>query len=147
MTSQRGSRPLEAANLLRAGANTLDDPETGEGLDLMHFTECRSVTSNDGQVNFCEKGGPVSNGIQSRAFSNNQNLLCVDGRTLVERISRMIKSMNLKATNCRIPTVFSPSGKRNVSANGLSTPAQNAGLEFRRSSRICVVSPNRANAF
>jgi hypothetical protein len=32
--------------VLRAGANTLDDPEKGEVLDLMHSAEFRSLTSN-----------------------------------------------------------------------------------------------------
>jgi hypothetical protein len=42
----------EAADVLRTGANTLDDPEKGEVLDSMHSAEFRSLTTNDAHVNF-----------------------------------------------------------------------------------------------
>jgi hypothetical protein len=38
--------------MLRAGANTLYDPEKGEVLDLLHSAEFRSLASNDAQVDF-----------------------------------------------------------------------------------------------
>jgi hypothetical protein len=48
LTSQRRSRTPGASDMLRIAANTLDDPEKDEVLDLMHSAEFRSLTSNDG---------------------------------------------------------------------------------------------------
>jgi hypothetical protein len=52
--------------MLRAGANTLEDPEKGELPDLMHTAEFQSLASIDAQVNFfrakqhCFKWGTIA---------------------------------------------------------------------------------------
>jgi hypothetical protein len=52
MTSQRRARTPEPADVLRRGANALEDPEKAEVLELMHTAEFRSLMTNDAQVEF-----------------------------------------------------------------------------------------------
>jgi hypothetical protein len=77
--SQRGAHASEESNVLRVGANTVENPEKGEVLESMRSVEFRSLTSRDVQIILFEINGIVSNGIQLLVSSKNQNLLCVDG--------------------------------------------------------------------
>jgi hypothetical protein len=104
MNSQQRSRAPEAPDVLRAEANALDDPEKDEMLDLMHSAEFRSLTSNDGQVDFFGTSSTVSNGTQLLVSSKNQNLLAADGRTRVGSRNPTIKSLNLETDKKQCPS-------------------------------------------
>jgi hypothetical protein len=65
--------------MLLAGANTREDPEKNEILDLMHSAEFRSFPSSDAQISFfrdkrhCFKWNTIA-----RAFKS-PNRPCADG--------------------------------------------------------------------